>query len=73
MKVKYAGNKFDKKQLYNAIKCIIQNWWVFGNKGLQFQKQFCKVIDRKYGVFVNSGSSANLLAIYYAKKLKAIL
>lgn len=69
MKVKYAGNKFDKKQLYNAIKCIIQNWWVFGNKGLQFQKQFCKVIDRKYGVFVNSGSSANLLAIYYAKKL----
>ena len=69
MKVRYAGNKFDQKQLYAAIKCITQNWWTLGQKGLQFQKQFCKVIGRKYGVFVNSGSSANLLAVYYAKKL----
>lgn len=69
MKVRYAGNKFDQKQLYGAIKCITENWWALGDKGLQFEKQFCKAIDKKYGVFVNSGSSANLLAIYYAKKL----
>lgn len=69
MKVRYSGNKFDEKQLYAAIKCITQNWWALADKGLQFQKQFAKVAGRKYGVFVNSGSSANLLAIYYAKKL----
>ncbi len=69
MRIRYSGNKFDEKQLYSAIKCIVQNWWALGDKGLQFQHKFCKVINRKYGVFVNSGSSANLLAIYYAKKL----
>lgn len=69
MKVRYAGNKFDQKQLYSAIKCVTQNWWALGDKGVQFQQEFCKVIGKPYGVFVNSGSSANLLAIYYAKKL----
>lgn len=69
MKVRYAGNEFDEKQLYSAIKCITQNWWALGDKGVQFQQEFCKVIGKPYGVFVNSGSSANLLAIYYAKKL----
>lgn len=68
-KVRYAGNKFDEKQLYAAIKCITENWWVLGQKCLQFQKQFAKIAGKKYGVFVNSGSSANLLAIYYARKL----
>ncbi len=69
MRVNYSGIKFDEKEFYKSIQCITKNWWILAQKGKQFQSEFCKVIGRKYGVFVNSGSSANFLAIYYAKKM----
>jgi len=35
-----------------------------GDKTIEFEKEFAKYIGVKYSVFVNSGSSANLLMIY---------
>jgi CDP-6-deoxy-D-xylo-4-hexulose-3-dehydrase len=47
----------------------LSKWMVNGNKltkgklTIKFEKQFSTFIDRKYSVFVNSGSSANLLML----------
>lgn len=35
----------------------------FGKKTIEFEKKVSKLFNKKYGSFVNSGSSANLLAI----------
>ncbi len=77
MRVNYAGHKFNNQQINNAIQVLKSEWLILGKCGEQFQRQFAKRVGRKYGVFVNSGSSANLLAISflksnYYKKLKYI-
>ena len=44
-----------------------------GNLTLKFEKKFSEYINRKYSLFVNSGSSANLLmlsALIESNKLK---
>ena len=44
-----------------------------GEKTVEYEKEYAKSADREFAVFVNSGSSANLLAIYgliTTKKLK---
>lgn len=43
-----------------------------GAKTLEFEKQFAEWIGTKHAVFVNSGSSANLLMIYALKYLGAL-
>lgn len=40
-----------------------------GNKVLEFEKRWSKWLGCKYSVFVNSGSSANLISIHYLKYL----
>lgn len=67
MRVNYAGHKFSKNQIKNAIESLSTQWLCLGQNGAKFQKQFANRVGRKYGVFVNSGSSANLLAISYLK------
>lgn len=69
MRVRYSGNKFDQKELYAAVKTVTDDWWVFGQKCYQFQSKFADYVGKRYGIFVNSGSSANFLALYYAKSL----
>lgn len=67
MRVNYAGHKFNKQQITKAIEVIKTQWLCLGKYGEQFQRQFANRVGRKYGVFVNSGSSANLLAISFLK------
>lgn len=61
----------EKKSLSNFI--LKANQFTKGPKNLEFEKKFSDFIGSKYSVFVNSGSSANLLmasALLQSKKLK---
>ncbi|OHS93379.1 DegT/DnrJ/EryC1/StrS aminotransferase family protein [Tritrichomonas foetus] len=64
-KVWYAPNM---KQAYNeeeieAVKqCLEDGWLAPGPRTAEFEKQVCAKFGKKFGLFVNSGSSANMLA-----------
>ena len=51
----------------NAVKeCLEAGWLSTGKKTSEFEQLVAKKFGKKYAVFVNSGSSANLLAIICA-------
>ena len=65
MKFKYplASSSWDHKES-KAMKNVIDNgFFTMGDKVKQFEEKFANYLGCKYCVMVNSGSSANLLAI----------
>lgn len=54
---------YDDKELNAILDSLLDGWFGLGQKGLQFEKQFAAYIGTSYGCLVNSGSSANLLAL----------
>ena len=46
-----------------AIESILTTWVTMGKKVKQFEEMFAQYVGVPYGVMVNSGSSANLLAL----------
>ncbi|HWZ16332.1 MAG TPA: lipopolysaccharide biosynthesis protein RfbH [Mucilaginibacter sp.] len=61
--VAYAGRVFDDREVVAAIDSTLDFWLTLGKHGEVFEKQLAKFINVKHSVLVNSGSSANLLAI----------
>ena len=61
--VNYAGNYFDSEEYIEAIKSILNGWLVLGKQGIKFEKTFPKLLGKKRGLLLNSGSSANLLML----------
>lgn len=59
-----SGKVFDHQEINNAIKVAKDGWWTEGEFAKQFETDFKKYLDVKYVSLVNSGSSANLLALY---------
>lgn len=67
MKRKYipvSGKVFDKNEINNAIKVAKDGWWTEGEFAKQFENEFKKYLGIRYVTLVNSGSSANLVALY---------
>ena len=66
-KVWYAPNKFESygEEEIKAVESCLRDGWLagFGPRSIEFEKKIAKRFGKKYGVFVNSGSSACLLAI----------
>jgi CDP-6-deoxy-D-xylo-4-hexulose-3-dehydrase len=66
-KVWYAPNKFESygEEEIKAVEACLRDGWLagFGPRSIEFEEKISKVFGKKYGVFVNSGSSACLLAI----------
>ena len=66
-KVWYAPYKFESygEEEINAVEESLRSGWLGGQgpKSIEFEKAIAKRFGKKYGVFVNSGSSACLLAI----------
>ena len=69
-------NPYRKKDIYEAIKVLKSKRLTIGPKTNQFEKIFTKKLKSKFSLMVNSGSSANLLALqclinpYRKKRLK---
>ena len=66
-KILYAPYKFESygEEEIKAVEESLRSGWLGGQgpKCIEFEKQIAKRFGKKYGVFVNSGSSACLLAI----------
>ena len=54
---------YRKKDLTSAIKVIKTGRITIGKHTINFEKKFTKKINTNFSVMVNSGSSANLLAL----------
>ncbi|WP_321418537.1 lipopolysaccharide biosynthesis protein RfbH [uncultured Methanomethylovorans sp.] len=54
---------YDHKEINAIIGSLLDGWFGLGKKGVEFEKRFSSYICSKYGILVNSGSSANLIAL----------
>ena len=64
-KIYYGRAVYDKKEI-NAVLDVLKNnslSLIDGNKVKELEKKVSKIFGKKYGLMVNSGSSANLLAL----------
>ena len=62
-KVHYAGRVYDEKEMQAMVDSVLDFWLTLGKNGNKFISDFLSFMDMKYGLVVNSGSSANLIAI----------
>lgn len=62
--VPVAGKVYDSEELKNIIEATLQGWWTENIWVDRFEDMFKKFLGVNNVLMVNSGSSANLLAIY---------
>lgn len=58
-----TGKVFGKEEIKNAIKASAEFWLTAGKYTLEFESNFAKRVGMRHSFMVNSGSSANLLAL----------
>lgn len=61
--VPYAGRVFDERELQSLVESSLDYWLTAGRFSEQFEQDFAEFLDVKYSFLVNSGSSANLVAL----------
>ena len=61
--VNYAGRVFDEKELVSLVDSSLDFWLTEGRYTREFEKKFKAFLGLEYVLPVNSGSSANLLAL----------
>ena len=66
-KIWYAPHKFEsygEEEIQAVIDSLRDGWLAgFGPRTVEFEEKIAKEFGKKYGIFVNSGSSACLLAL----------
>ena len=63
-----SGKVLDEKDIENLIDASLDGWLTVGRFTEEFEKSLSNYIGVRHSMFVNSGSSANLLAISALKK-----
>ena len=58
-----SGKVFDASELQHAVEASLDFWLTTGRFAEQFERELAKVCGVKHASLVNSGSSANLLAL----------
>ena len=58
-----SGKVFNEEEINNAFNVARDGWWTEGEFAKQFEKDFSAFIGIRYVSLVNSGSSANLVAL----------
>jgi len=61
--INYAGRVYDEKELINLVDASLDFWLTAGRYTGEFEKRLAGFLGMKYCLLVNSGSSANLLAV----------
>lgn len=61
--VPVSGKVFDNEEIDNAIKVARDGWWTEGEFTKKFERDFSQFTGLRYVSLVNSGSSANLVAL----------
>jgi len=62
-KISIGGRFYNEEEIKAGADAILDFYLTNGERVEMFEKEFAKFIKRKYVILVNSGSSANLLAI----------
>jgi CDP-6-deoxy-D-xylo-4-hexulose-3-dehydrase len=62
-RIPYAGRVFDEKEIINLLDASLDFWLTAGKYAEKFEKDFANFLGVKYCSLVNSGSSANFLAL----------
>lgn len=61
--VQYAGRVFDAEEIVNLVDSSLEFWLTTGRYAAQFEKAFARFFGLRNAMLVNSGSSANLVAL----------
>lgn len=61
-RVNYAGRVFDERELVNLVDASLEFWLTHGHWSRMFEQGLADYLGVRHALFVNSGSSANLLA-----------
>jgi len=61
-RVNYAGRVFDAEEMCNLVDSSLEFWLTAGRYTREFEAGLARFLGVKHALFVNSGSSANLLA-----------
>jgi len=61
--IPFAGRVFDEKEMINLVDASLDFWLTTGRYAEEFEKKFASFMQQKYCMLVNSGSSANLIAV----------
>ena len=61
--VPYAGRVFTEDEVEAAVASVLDFWLTLGHEGTSFQDEFSSFLGVSRTLLVNSGSSANLLAV----------
>lgn len=62
-KIPLAVPSYNHEEVIEAVHSLLDTMVTMGNKVKKFEEKFAKYVGRKYSIMVNSGSSANLLAL----------
>jgi CDP-6-deoxy-D-xylo-4-hexulose-3-dehydrase len=61
--VHYAGRVFDAEELVHLVDSALDFWLTTGRYAACFERDFARFFGRRSAILVNSGSSANLIAL----------
>lgn len=61
--VPVSGKVFDASELQYLVDASLDFWLTTGRFAAQFEREFARVFDMRHAMLVNSGSSANLVAL----------
>jgi len=61
--IPFAGRVYDEEELVNLVDSSLDFWLTAGRYADDFEAEFADYMDQKKCILVNSGSSANLIAL----------
>ncbi len=62
-RVQYAGRVYDEREMVNMVDAVLEFWLTAGRHAEEFERRLGKFIGVREVIPVNSGSSANLVAV----------
>ncbi len=62
-KIYYAQAVYDEEDIQAVVQCLREGWLGMGKYVAEFEDKVAKIFGKRYGTVVNSGSSANYLAL----------
>lgn len=68
--VPYAGRVFSEDEVVAAVSSTLDFWLTLGKEGDAFSAELAKFLGVKKSLLVNSGSSANLIAVHTLTSFK---
>src|SRR5215510_13357913 len=61
--VPFAGRVFDQQEMVSLVDSSLDFWLTTGRFAARFEREFARFFGLRHAILVNSGSSANLLAL----------